>query len=300
MTKLKLTNKELDLLINNKLHNERFEKLFDDIPVFHPDHDNDSGERSSDYIEDDGRQYRWYIFKDKMTGLEYCLNYTYNIEWPNDLIQAPDSIEIVKNEEDSDLYVSKTNVEKSVPIHNAEVSDERKSDEELWNNYQKIKNECKKVELKEKLNVPVDKIASIFDLIYSKKFNMIQLRSVIIPVCIDYRLDDVSFWHWIQLKTSKGLKATSVVNKKYKLETETEKLWKEYIKIKDQCFKIEKNEKLLISRNEIKPVIDFINGDKEFHIDDLRKMTIPLCIKYKFEDESFLSWLSEKAYSWKK
>lgn len=53
MTKLKLTNKELDLLINNKLPNERFEKLFDDIPVFHPDHDNDSGERSSDYIEDE-------------------------------------------------------------------------------------------------------------------------------------------------------------------------------------------------------------------------------------------------------
>lgn len=298
MAKLKLTNKELDSLINNKLHDERFEKLFDDIPIFHPDHEKKSNESSSDYIEDDGRQYRWYIFKDKITGIEHCINYTYNSEWPNDLMDTPSSIEVVKKEEDSDLYIKP-----AVVVENkVEISPERKADEELWDKYQKIKSECHNVNINEKLDVPSDRISEIFSLIYSKSFNMIQLRTVIIPVCIDYRLEDVSFWRWIQIKTGKGLKAENVVVKKkeVKKKTESELLWEEYVKIKDQCLTFGKNEKLLILRSELKSIIDFVNSGKEFHVNDLRKMTIPLCIKYKLEDDSFLSWISEKAYTWKK
>lgn len=52
-TTLKLTSKELDNIINNRYDDERFEEIFNDIPMYHPDHVIQKGERHTDYMEDE-------------------------------------------------------------------------------------------------------------------------------------------------------------------------------------------------------------------------------------------------------
>lgn len=50
---LKLTHKELEQLINDRLDSERFKVTFDDIPMYHPEHVIQKDERHTDYIEDE-------------------------------------------------------------------------------------------------------------------------------------------------------------------------------------------------------------------------------------------------------
>jgi hypothetical protein len=196
---LKLTHKEVEKLINNRLNTERFEEVFNDIPMYHPDHVIEKGETHYQYQEDDGRQYRWYIFKDTVTGVEHCINYTYHPEWPNDLMDTPDSIEIVANDEDSDIYV------KPVPVVEPEkvLTPEAQADKNLWAKYQAMKHECRNVEPKERLKVPKARIDEILNLLKTKNFNAYQLRAVVVPVCIEYKLEDLTFWRWIQSKAFK-------------------------------------------------------------------------------------------------
>lgn len=197
--KLKLTSKEVEKLINNRLDTERFEEVFNDIPMYHPEHVMQKGETHRSYIEDDQREYRWYIFKDTVTGVEHCINYTYHPEWPNDLMDTPDSIEIVANDEDSDIYV------KPVPVVKPEkvLTPEAQADKDLWAKYQAMKHECRHVEPKERLKVPKARIDEILNLMKTKTYNIYQLRAVIVPVCIEYKLEDVTFWRWIQSKAFK-------------------------------------------------------------------------------------------------
>lgn len=192
-TTLKLTPKQLDDFINNKMP-ERFEEIFDDIPMYHPDHVLVKGETHRQYQEDDGREYRWYIFKDTQTGIEYCLNYTYNPEWPSDLLDYPKSIEVVKTVEESSIYESpKPVVQPEVVLSPAE-----KADKELWAKYEAV--EGKKAV--EDLDTPVPKkvIKDIKDFLKLGKFNMYQLREKIIPVCIEYKVDQQSLWQHVQKK----------------------------------------------------------------------------------------------------
>lgn len=193
---LKLTRKEIEKLINNRLDTKRFEEIFNDIPLYHPEHVIQQGETHRDYIEDDQREYRWYIFKDTVTGVEHCINYTWNPDWPNDLMDTPNSIKIVDKDEESDIYV------KTVPFVEPEkvLTPEAQADKDLWNEYQAMKHECRQVEPKERLKVPKARIDNILNLIKTKSFNMYQLRAVVIPVCIEYKLEDVTFWRWIQSK----------------------------------------------------------------------------------------------------
>lgn len=196
---LKLTRKEIDNLINNRLDIDRFEEIFNDIPMYHPDHVIEKGETHRDYTEDDGREYRWYIFKDAVTGVEHCINYTWNPEWPNDLMDTPSSIQIVEQDEESDLYVKP----KQIVVQESVLTPEEASDKELWARYQAIKHECREVQPKERLKVPKARIDEILNFLKTKKFNMYQLRAVVIPVCIEYKLEDVTFWRWIQSKAYK-------------------------------------------------------------------------------------------------
>lgn len=48
-TTLKLTKKDLDNFINNKMP-DRFEEVFNDIPMYHPDHVIEKGETHRSYI----------------------------------------------------------------------------------------------------------------------------------------------------------------------------------------------------------------------------------------------------------
>lgn len=195
-TTLKLTSKELDNIINNRYDDERFEEIFNDIPMYHPDHVIQKGERHTDYIEDDSREYRWLILKDLQTNTEYCINYTYNPDWPNDLLDLPDSIEIVEDEKESSIYKAPIVVVEPEPV----LSPEAQADKDLWNKYLAVKDECRIVIKKEKINVPSAVVKEIIRFLKEEKFNAYQLREKLIPVCIEYKLEQNSFWHWIQVK----------------------------------------------------------------------------------------------------
>lgn len=191
--KLKLTKKDLDNFINNKLP-KRFEEVFDDIPMYHPEHVIQKGESHRQYVEDDQREYRWFIFKDTQTGVEYCLNYVYHPEWPNDIIDYPSYITIVDNSEDSDIY------EKPVPsvVQEPTMTPEQLADKELLDKYDAIEDK-KRFEDIEK-TIPKKVITEITDFLKSGSFNMLQLRGKIIPVCIEYKVEQQSFWRHIQKK----------------------------------------------------------------------------------------------------
>lgn len=192
---LKLTSKQVNELINNRYDDERFEEIFNDIPMYHPDHVIQKGERHTDYM-DDSREYRWLVLKDLQTGTEYCINYTYNPDWPNDLLDLPDSIEVVEDEKESSIYEAPIPVVEPEPV----LSPEAQADKDLWNKYLAVKDECRIVIKKEKINVPSAVIKEIIRFLKEEKFNAYQLREKIIPVCIEYKLEQNSFWHWIQVK----------------------------------------------------------------------------------------------------
>lgn len=195
---LKLTNDEVDQLINGKFE-ERFEEIFNDIPLYHPDYEPEKGETHRDFCEDDGREFRWLIVKDIVTGIEYCINYTYNQEWPNDIMSLPDSIQIVSDHKESSLNVDPVPEVKEEP---AEVlSLEIQADKILMDAYKTIEGECRLVEKKEKLKIPKEEIQPVFDLLKSNTpFSIYDLRKLIIPVAIKYKLEEKSFWAWIQVK----------------------------------------------------------------------------------------------------
>lgn len=191
---LKLTKKDLDNFINNKLP-ERFEEIFDDIPMYHPDHVIQKGETHRLYVEDDSREYRWFIFKDTQTGIEYCLNYTYNPEWPNDIMDYPSDIEVVEKAEDSDVYEAP----KPVVVPEKVLTPEEKADKELWAKYEAVEGKQKVEELDKP--VPKKVIKEIKDFLKLGSFNMYQLRGKIIPVCIEYKVEQQSLWEHVQKKT---------------------------------------------------------------------------------------------------
>lgn len=193
---LKLTRKELEDLINNRLETERFEEIFNDIPLYHPDHVPEKGETHRDYIEDDGREYRWLIVKDTVTGVEHWINYTYNSEWPNDVFDVPSSIELVTDDTLSSLYEAPV----VVPVAEPTLSPREQADRDLKAQYDAIKAECQVVVPKQKLPVPKARIDEVLNFLKEGKFGIIELRAMVFPICIEYRLEEASFWQWIQVK----------------------------------------------------------------------------------------------------
>lgn len=191
--KLKLTMKQLEKFVNNQLP-ERFEEIFDDIPMYHPDHVIQKGETHRQYVEDDGREYRWFIFKDTKTDKEYYLNYTYSPEWPNDIFDAPDEIEVVEKEEDSDIYEAPKPVVVPEPV----LTPEQKADKELWAKYEAVEGKKKFEDLEKP--IPKKVIKEVTDFLKLGNFNMLQLRAKVIPVCIEYQVEQQSFWEHVQQK----------------------------------------------------------------------------------------------------
>lgn len=79
---LKLTYDQLKRIVLEQLNkkeeevwNKSFKTVFDDIPS---EHEDDEDSNRDDFCEDDGREFRWFIFKNKETGKEYCINYQYS------------------------------------------------------------------------------------------------------------------------------------------------------------------------------------------------------------------------------
>lgn len=189
--KIKLTEKELEQIMKGNV--DRFDTVFDDIPMYHPDHVRQPGETHRSYVEDDGREYRWFIFKDLQTNEEYYVNYTYNPDWDNDIMDYQD-VEIV---EKSVLNL----LEEPKPVVAPEpvLTPEQKADKELWAKYQAIESETKPVEEKLK-DIPKTTIKDITEFLKLGSFNMYQLRAKIIPVCIEYKVEQQSLWQHVQKK----------------------------------------------------------------------------------------------------
>jgi hypothetical protein len=190
---LQLTKKELQRLVCDDL-GERFEEIFNDIPFYHEDHEPTKGETHRSYMEDDGREFRWYIFKDTLTGIEYCINYTFNPEWENDFDDMPNGIEIVEKS----VLFPEVPVVAPAPVLTAE----EQANADMWAQYRAIEADCRKVEKKEKLKeVPEAKKKEILAFLKTKSFSMRDLQNLIIPVCIEHKLEQKSFWTWIQVKS---------------------------------------------------------------------------------------------------
>lgn len=111
-------------------------------------------------------------------------------------MSLPNSIEVVKDEKESSIYEEPVPVVEPEPV----LSPEAQADKDLWNQYLAIKDECKVLDKKEKLTVPKKVIDEILTFLKTEKFNLLQLRAKIIPVCIEYKLEEKSFWQWIQVK----------------------------------------------------------------------------------------------------
>jgi hypothetical protein len=78
---------------------------------------------------------------------------------------------------------------------------EQQANADMWAQYRAIEAECKVVEKKEKLKVPSAKIKEILAFLKTKKFSMMDLQNLIIPVCIEYKIEQKSFWQWVQVKS---------------------------------------------------------------------------------------------------
>lgn len=194
---LKLTRNQLNKFINGDLNEHFFEEIFDDIPLYHEDYVKSEGETHRDYMEEDGREYRWFIFKNKETNEEYCLNYTRNVDWDNDLMDVSDNIEVVSDEAESSVYVKP----EPIIIPKKTLTPEEQADADLWTQYRAIENECISVKPKERIKVPKARIDEILNFTNSgEKYSIYQLRAVILPVCIEYKIEQASFWKWIQPK----------------------------------------------------------------------------------------------------
>lgn len=186
---LKLTYKELSDITYDNWVDDRFEIVYNDIP---------RDGHSSNYIEDDGRQLRYFEFKDTLTGIIYDFSYIFHHDWTTEFPLAflgdpPKGIEFVK---ESVLIEPPKPIVEPEP----ELTPEQIADKELWTRY--IENEAKYkiVQPKEKINIPSKEIKDVKEFLKTKKFNMYELRAKIIPLCIKYELEQKSFWRWIQNK----------------------------------------------------------------------------------------------------
>lgn len=196
---IKMTTKELDKLVNGNLF-DRFEVMFDDIPIYMEGYVLSPGETHRSFTEDDGREYRVLVLKDLKTNKELDLNYTYNKEWPNDVLDKPSWV-IIVDEKESDFYKAPVVVAPKEEV----LTPEQKADKELLATYAAVKALCVKVEVGKRLKVPKPVIDDILNFLATAKFNMYQLRAKVYPVAIEYRLEADTFWHWLQ-KKSYGVK----------------------------------------------------------------------------------------------
>lgn len=182
-SQLIISHKDLEAIINNEF--ERFSVIYNDIPKEGP---------SSDYIEDDGRQYRYCEFVDNLTNTTYSFSYV----WHPDISDAflsdmfsgclPESIKIVS-------HSTLTPPSFSVPTQPPEPTPEEQADKELWQRYE----QSQQLPLEQvKDRIPLSVVDDLLDFIKTKKFNILELRAKILPVCIDYGIEQKSFWNYLQ------------------------------------------------------------------------------------------------------
>lgn len=185
---LKLTYKELEDIVADD--DERFEVLHDKIPYDSTDPKDDP----MNYIEDDGRQYRYFEFRDTVTGETYNFSYTWHSEWSTEfplsfLGDPPVGIEFVKE--------SVINPPKAPEPVVEILSPEAQADKDLWAQYKELESAGVMREFAKGM-VPTKTIKELKVFLKTQKFNMYELRAKFIPVCIEHKVEQKSFWQFIQ------------------------------------------------------------------------------------------------------
>ena len=183
---LKVTNNELIDIISGD--DDNYEIITNGLPL----------EDQHLYKEDDGREFHIVEFIDKRTNEEYYFQYIWHPEYTTnfkyDFLVKPKNIEIVS--------VSVINPPIDVVPKEPELTEEQKEDKKLWQLYLDTPDKEQFISIKKS---GIDK--KIIDDILQKlsgPFSIIQLRAIIIPVCIKYKLEQKSFWNFIQKKLSKS------------------------------------------------------------------------------------------------
>lgn len=196
---LKLTYEELVEIMSDDF--DRFRVIFDDIPPMHPDYVAEPGDRSSNYIEDDGRQLRSFEFVDTETGIEYSFSYIYHRDWRTEfpcsfLGDPPAGIEFVNEEKDSTLFTPVV----LIPVPEPELTPAEAQDKALWAEYKAIEHETTPFDNAKKKLVSVADIEDIVTYTKTPGLRMDVLRSKILPLCIKHRIEQLSFFRYIQSK----------------------------------------------------------------------------------------------------
>lgn len=185
---LKLTYQDLKDILSERF--ERFNVTFDSIPY-------GDGENPNDYMEDDGRQYRIAEFTDIETGKEYRFQYSWHSEWetifPEALMMEPEGVEWVK---ESIINPPKPVIEPEVVL-----TAEQMADKNLWKRYQETEGKREFTTLKN-AGLKKSDIEEICRFLKTS-FNIYQLRAKIIPICIEHKLEERSFWNYIQANRRK-------------------------------------------------------------------------------------------------
>ena len=185
---LQLTHKELELIMGDDWHDDRFKVLEDDIP---------KDGHSSQYIEDDGRQYRSFQFEDTHMGKMYQFGYTWHHEYP---VEVP--LSLFSSTVEGIVFVKESVlVPKPEPVKlpASLLSPVQQADKDLWATYTAMKNQTSmnEVDLKK---IPKIVLKDVLDLMRSKKFTFIDVRAKLVPIMIEYKLHDQMLWTHIQQK----------------------------------------------------------------------------------------------------
>ncbi len=184
---LQLTYQELEDIVNQDF-DDRFEVLYDDIP---------KEGHSSSYIEDDGRQFRYFHFKDKETSKEYDFNYLWHVDWRFNFPESflgypPKDITFVKQ---SVIHPPAPETPVEAPLR----TPEEQADDDLMAKYKLTTERFTMSEDAEKV-VPRAVVKDAINFLNTEKFSMISLRAKMIPICIEYKVLEKAFWNHLQTK----------------------------------------------------------------------------------------------------
>ena len=194
---LQLTHRELELIIGDNWHDERFNVLENDIP---------KEGHSSQYIEDDGRQYRSFEFEDMQTGQRYRFGYTWQPEFP---VEVPECLfeSTVKGIEFVTALVLCPLVNAVPPV--VVLNPVEQADKQLWAAYKVIEDQTSKMEADLK-QIPKFVLNDVLDFMREKPTSIQQVRAKLVPLMIKYRIHEQTLWTHVQQKLGHWKKTKKV------------------------------------------------------------------------------------------
>ena len=185
---LQLTHKELELILRDDWHDGRFKILNDDIP---------KDGHSSQYIEDDGRQYRYFEFEDTATGAVYGFSYVWYADYP---VEVPMCL---FNETPTGLAFVNESVLVAQPepvVPPAEVlTPTQQADKDLWAQYEAVKDQMSQDE-RDLKKIPKERLKELLAFLRSPGISILDVRAKLVPVMLEYQLHDKMLWTHVQQK----------------------------------------------------------------------------------------------------